>query len=69
MLTIPIASWIEELKQQYAVDSELQQLMVRWQGNDLDTRKYSLRYGLLFYKQKILLGQSPQLKAQASVCA
>jgi len=64
MLTIPVASWIEELKQQYAVDPELQQLLAKWQGNELDTRKYSLRDGLMFYKQKILLGQSPQLKAQ-----
>jgi hypothetical protein len=64
MLTIPIASWIEELKHQYAVDTELQQLMAKWQGNELDTRKFSLRDGLLFYKQKILLGQSPKLKAQ-----
>jgi hypothetical protein len=64
MITIPIASWIEELKQQYAVDPELQQLMAKWQGNELDTRKFSLHDGLLFYKQKILLGQSPQLKAQ-----
>jgi hypothetical protein len=50
MITIPIASWIEELKHQYAVDPELQQLMAKWQGNELDTRKFSLRNGLLFYK-------------------
>jgi hypothetical protein len=33
-------------------------------NNDLDTRRYSLRDGLLLYKHKILLGGSPVLKSQ-----
>jgi len=34
----------------------------KWQKNELDTRMYSFRDGLLLYKHKILLGQSPQIK-------
>lgn len=32
--------------------------------NELDIRKYSTRDGVLLYKQKIILGQSPEIKAQ-----
>jgi hypothetical protein len=62
LLSIPTASWVDELKQQYLEDGELQQLMERWHKNDIDTRKFSLRDGLLLYKQKILLGSSPTIK-------
>jgi hypothetical protein len=64
LLSIPIAKWVEELKQQYTIDSELQQLWEKWQGNELDARKFSVRDGILLYKQKIVLGQSPRIKAQ-----
>jgi hypothetical protein len=64
LLTIPIAGWVEQLKHQYGEDEILQQLLERWNKNELDTRRYSVRDGLLLYKQKILLGQSPELKAQ-----
>jgi hypothetical protein len=45
-------------------DAELQQLLDKWLKNELDTRRYSFRDGLLLYKHKILLGKSPQLKNQ-----
>ncbi len=54
LLSIPIAKWVEELKQQYTIDSELQQLWEKWQGNELDPRKFSVLNGLLLYKQKIV---------------
>jgi hypothetical protein len=59
LLSIPIVSWVEELKNQYQVDKELKQLMSKWHLNELDGQKYSLRDNLLFYKHKLLLGQSP----------
>jgi hypothetical protein len=64
LLTIPIAGWVEELKQQYSVDEMLQQLPDKWNKYELDTRKYSVKDGLLLCKHKILLGQSQKLKAQ-----
>lgn len=64
LLSIPTASWVDELIQQYLEDGKLQQLMERWHRNDIDTRKFSLRAGLLLYKQKILLGSSPTIKGQ-----
>jgi len=42
----------------------LQQLLEQWNNQELDPQKYSYRDGLLFYKHKILLGQSPQIKPQ-----
>lgn len=59
LLSIPRAVWVEELKAQYASDQELHALLNQWQHNKLDTTKYSGRDGLLLYKNKILLGQSP----------
>jgi hypothetical protein len=64
LLSIPTASWVEDLKQQYTEDEGLKQLMEKWLNNNLDTRRYSLRDGLLLYKHKILLGGSPLLKSQ-----
>jgi len=64
LLSIPTASWVEDLKQQYTEDEGLKQLMEKWLNNDLDTCRYSLRDGLLLYKHKILLGGSPVLKSQ-----
>jgi hypothetical protein len=55
---------VEDLKQQYQQDEELKELLSKWYKNELDNRRYSLRDNLLLYKHKILLGQSPQLKAQ-----
>jgi hypothetical protein len=63
LLTIPIAGWVEELKQQYSVDEMLQQLLDKWKKHELESRKYFARDGLLLYKHKILLGQSQELKA------
>jgi hypothetical protein len=37
LLTIPIAGWVEQLKQQYLEDEILQQLLDRWNRNELDT--------------------------------
>jgi hypothetical protein len=62
LLSIPRAVWVEELKAEYASDQELQTLLNQWQNHKLDTAKYSCRDGLLLYKNRILLGQSPQLK-------
>jgi hypothetical protein len=63
-LSIPRAEWVEELKNLYAVDPELQPLFVQWQNRIIlgQSRKYSCRDGILLYKNRIILGQSPQLK-------
>jgi hypothetical protein len=50
LLSIPIAEWVEDLKHQYTTDAELQQLWEKWQNNELDTRKFSVRDGILLYK-------------------
>jgi len=62
LLSIPRAVWVEELKAEYDSDQELQTLLSQWQNHKLDTAKYSCRDGLLLYKNRIVLGQSPQLK-------
>jgi hypothetical protein len=63
-LSIPTSSWIIDLKHQYTKDEGLQKLLAKWHNDELDTHKWSFRDDLLLYKNKITLGQSPQLKAQ-----
>jgi hypothetical protein len=64
LLSILTPSWTADLKQQNEEDEDLKQLMSQWQNHELDSQRYSLRDGLLLYKHRILLGQSPQLKGQ-----
>jgi hypothetical protein len=64
LLSIPTAKWVKELKQQYQSDEVLQPLWEQWLRNELDVRKYSTRDGVLLYKHKIILGHSPEIKAQ-----
>jgi hypothetical protein len=39
-------------------------LLTKWNANQLDTRKYAFRDGLLFYKGRLCLGTSADLRAQ-----
>ncbi|XP_062176260.1 uncharacterized protein LOC133881329 [Alnus glutinosa] len=64
LLSIPHCSWVDDLKAQYQEDEILKPLLEKWQQHELDTHRFSLRDGLLFYKNRILLGGSPTLKAQ-----
>jgi len=64
ILSIPILSWVDELKAQYLVDPKLQLLLAQWHSTELNTRRCSLRDDFLLYKNKIFLGDSQQLKAQ-----
>jgi hypothetical protein len=64
ILSIPVLSWIDDLKAQYLVDPKSQLLLTQWHNNELNPRRYSLRDGILLYKNRIILGDSQQLKAQ-----
>jgi hypothetical protein len=64
LLSMPTFSWVANLKVQYKEDEDLQSVLAKWHNNELDTQKFSLKDGLLFYKNKILIRKSPQLKAK-----
>jgi hypothetical protein len=64
LLSIPTASWVTDLKAQYHIDATLQATLQKWHQGDLDPQKYSLRDGLLFYKNKLLIGDCPTLRDQ-----
>jgi hypothetical protein len=42
----------------------MQDLLTNWHANSLDTNKYALRDGLLFYKGRLCLGENQQLRTQ-----
>ena len=49
-------NWWEGLHQVYHKDSQLQQLLNHFHQGDLDSLKYQLRGGFLFYKGRLHLG-------------
>jgi hypothetical protein len=64
LLSLPVLGWVDDLKAQYLVDPKLQLFLTQWHTHELSTQKYSLRDGILLYKNRIILGDSPHLKAQ-----
>jgi hypothetical protein len=64
LLSSPSVTWVQELKNCYSSDTDLKPLWEKWSLHELDTRKYSVIGGLLLYKNRIVLGQSPELKTQ-----
>lgn len=64
LLSLPTATWVTDLKAQYATDNILRKLLQKWHLEELDPQHYSLRDGLLFYKHKLLVGSCPTLRDQ-----
>jgi len=62
LISIPAATWVQEIKLQYQEDVELKQLLDKWNSNSLNNSKYSMHAGLLLYKGRILLGDNLDLK-------
>jgi hypothetical protein len=42
----------------------LQELVTKWQNNHLNTKNYAYRDGLLFYKNRLCLGDDSFIRAQ-----
>ncbi|KAF8401169.1 hypothetical protein HHK36_014473 [Tetracentron sinense] len=57
-----IANWVEEIKAGYIDEPELKILMQRFSSGELNTTKYTLCNGLLFYKGRIYLGSKMPIK-------
>lgn len=58
------ADWVEELKLQYQQDPNLVKLITKWQTSYLDAQKYSIKQGILLYKNRIHVGSCAQLQQQ-----
>jgi hypothetical protein len=64
LLSIPTFDWIDKLKEQYKIDEELKSLFIKWQSKTLNSAKYAVRDGLLFYKNRLYLGGCKVIKDQ-----
>ena len=64
LLSIPTLDWIDKLKKQYKLDEELKSLFTKWQSKTLNSAKYDVRDGLLFYKNILYLGGYKVIKDQ-----
>jgi hypothetical protein len=63
-ISLPVVDWVEHLKFQYHHDLDLMKLIQQWNSNKLDHQKYSMRQGLLLYKNRIHIGGALQLQQQ-----
>jgi hypothetical protein len=63
-ISLPVADWVENLKVQYHHDPDLRKLIQQWNSNKLDHKKYSMRQGMLLYKNRIHIGGALQLQLQ-----
>jgi hypothetical protein len=61
---VPVVDWMDNLKLQYQQDSELLKLFNQWQSNILNSQKFSMRQGLLLFKNRIHLGGAVDLHLQ-----
>ncbi len=61
---VPVVDWMDNLKLQYQQDSELLKLFNQWQSNILNSQKFSMRQGLLFFKNRIHVGRAVHLQLQ-----
>jgi hypothetical protein len=62
LLSIPTSDWVAKLKDHYKEDSLMQGLVTKWLTNQLNTDKYAYREGLMFYKNRLCLGEDPIIK-------
>lgn len=53
-ITMPLPSWIEDLKKEYDVDPQIKEKLQLWDEGKLDHSKYSLIDGLLYRKGKLV---------------
>jgi hypothetical protein len=63
-ISVPVVDWVDNLKLQYQQDPELLKLINQWQSNTLDSYKFSMRQGLLLFKNRIHLGGAVDLHLQ-----
>jgi hypothetical protein len=64
LLSILTLDWIDKLKEQYKIDEELKSLFTKWQSKTLNSAKYAVKDGLLFYKNRLYLGGCKVIKDQ-----
>lgn len=63
-ITMPSSSLLEQLKDRYIHDPRLQSLLQHMEQSNLDQPHYSLKSGILFYKDRLYIGASNDLRNQ-----
>jgi KaiC/GvpD/RAD55 family RecA-like ATPase len=58
LLSIYTSTWVSKVKEHYKEEDEMLALIDSWNSNNLDSTKYAVRNGLLFYKGRLCLGES-----------
>jgi hypothetical protein len=64
LLSIPTSDWVAKLKKHYKDDLLMKELVTKWLTNQLNASKYAYREGLMFYKNRLCLGDDPIIRAQ-----
>lgn len=61
-ITLPSPSWCNQLKASYLGDSKLKSIVQQLQHKHLENSNYLLKNGLLFYKDRLYIGASTDLR-------
>ncbi|KAF5462657.1 hypothetical protein F2P56_018645 [Juglans regia] len=61
VIALPTLEWMEEIKKGYREDPKVLELMERFQKGELP-QKYSVREGLFFYKQRLVVADDAAFK-------
>jgi hypothetical protein len=70
LLSIPIANWVEDLKQQYTEDEGLKQLMEKWLNHDFGhTQVLTSRWTLTLQAQDSIRRVPCTQRPGATICA
>ncbi|KAL6316337.1 hypothetical protein AAG906_017972 [Vitis piasezkii] len=63
-ITAPANTWLEQLRTSYAIDPKLQQIIKNLEQGSLASQNYKQRDGLLFYKGRLYIPASKELREQ-----
>jgi len=63
-ITAPANTWLEQLRTSYAIDPKLQQIIKKLEQGSLASQNYKQQDGLLFYKGRLSIPASRELREQ-----
>jgi len=58
----PLVNWVDQLKNSYKTDSEIQDILQQLDKETIGSLKYQLRGGILYYKQRVYISKSSIIK-------
>lgn len=62
VVSIPLVNWVEQLKESYTTDTEIQEILQHIKQETIRSLNYQYRGGVLYYKHRIYVSKNNPLK-------